>query len=63
MLIVPVLAAPLLAATLYVTVPVPVPLLPEVIVIHGLVVETVQAQELEVGVTVKLPVLPAAFNA
>jgi hypothetical protein len=61
MVMVPVLAAPLLAATLYATVPVPVPLLPDVIVTHETLPVAVQVQELEDGVTVIVPLLLAAL--
>ena len=60
MIMVPVLSASLLAATLYVTVPVPVPLLPEVIVIHESLLAAVQEQVLDEGVTVTVPVLPTS---
>ena len=54
-------APPVLAATLNVTVPLPVPLAPEVIVIHPFVVELDQAQ-LPPALTVTDPVPPPVAN-
>ena len=54
-------AASVLAETEYVTVPLPVPFAPEVIVTHDATLAVVQLQVLEV-VTVRLPVPPAAVN-
>jgi len=53
--IVPCLADPVLAATEYVTVPLPVPLVPNVIVIHWLLLAAVHAQP-ELVVTLMEPV-------
>ena len=52
-------AEPVLAETEYVTVPLPVPLAPDVIVTHDARLAVVQLQMLEV-LTVTLPVPPAA---
>ena len=51
----------MLAAAVKLTVPLPVPVLPEVIVIHGELLLAVQVHPAEV-VTVTLPVPPAAFT-
>lgn len=54
---VPVLmVVPVLAVTEYPTIPLPVPLLPEVIVIHEALLVAVHEQLLDEGVTVTLPV-------
>ena len=61
-IIAPVLCAPVLAAIVKGTLPSPEPL-PEVIVIHGTLLEAVQEQLLEEGVTCIAPVLLEALNA
>jgi hypothetical protein len=53
--------APVLAATLYLTVPFPLPLAPDVIVIHDAPLEADQLQPLP-AVTVTLAVPPAEVN-
>src|SRR5262249_51591446 len=58
--IVPLRAAPVFAATEYVTVPLPVPLLPAVIVIHDALLAAVHAHVVADAVTVTLPVVAAA---
>ena len=55
-------AAPVLAAAVKLTVPFPVPVLPEVIVIHGELLVAVQVHPGEEVVTVTLPVPPAALT-
>ena len=55
-------AAPVLAAAVKLTVPLPVPVLPEVIVIHGELLVAVQVHPAEEVVTVMLPVPPAALT-
>ena len=51
----PVLAVELLAATVYATVPLPAPLLPDVIVSQELLLTAVQVQLIEEHVTAILP--------
>jgi hypothetical protein len=60
--IAPVLCVPVLAAIVKMTLPSPEPL-PEVIVIHGTLLEAFQEQLLEEGVTFIAPVLLEALNA
>ncbi len=55
----PVLDPPVLAATEYLTVPMPVPLAPEVMVIHELLLTAVHGQA-EVVLTFTVPVPPTA---
>ena len=58
-MIVPVLARPVLAETLYATVPLLVPLAPEVTVIQALLLTAVHGQPVS-AVTVTLPLPPLA---
>src|SRR5204863_14737 len=60
---VPVLAGPLLAATVNATVPLPVPLAPLVIVIHGVKVVAVQAQPAAVVSVTGTAAPPAAGSS
>jgi hypothetical protein len=63
MVIVPVLwVVDVLAETEYVTVPLPVPLVPEVMVIHDALLAAVQVQLPDEAVTLTLPVPPDELN-
>jgi len=59
MVMVPERAAPVFAGTLYATVPLPVPLVPDVIVIHESMLDAIQVH-VDPALTVTEPVPPAA---